>query len=97
MKMKRITAEASEGCSICGTAEGPHRQGEASGQVNHQYSTDGQLRPVEHKAEPKPDRVVASADPVVRLLLIEKGIFTYDELTAAEVKLYGRERVPERP
>lgn len=91
------TAAESEECAFCGVSEGPHKNAEAQGVINHKFSLDGRLAGVERKPEPKPDRVVASADPVVRLLLIEKGFFTYEDLAEAEVRVHGRERVPKRP
>jgi hypothetical protein len=96
MKTMKSPAESKD-CAFCGVSEGPHRAAEARGAVNHKFSLDGRLAGVERKPDPKPDRVVASADPVVRLLLIEKGIFTYEDLAEAEVRVHGRERVPERP
>ena len=70
-------------CSICGGTPGDH-QGRA-----HKFSVDGKV----HKAQPaEAPRVVPGAsampgDPVLRYLLIDKGLITVEELTAAEEKL----------
>lgn len=91
------TTMASDACSLCGVQERPHRAAEAEGEVNHKFSPTGQLVQIDRRAAHTPPRTISTADAALRLALIDKGILSYDDLAAAEVRLYGRERVPERP
>lgn len=86
-----------DACSLCGVSEGPHQRAESCSEINHKFSSDGQLASVEQKPAPKQDRVVAAADPVLRLVLIRKGLVTLEDLAEVEEELYARQRVPERP
>lgn len=84
-------------CGFDGMEQRPHQEAEEAGTISHQFSPEGQLRPVAKKKPQRPQRVVATADPVVRLILLRKGLCTQEELAEAEVELYGRQQVPERP
>jgi hypothetical protein len=85
-------------CMFCSLDGEQHKVAEETRAVNHEFSLDGQFMPlpVERKKEPKADRVVATADPVLRLALIDAGLLKYEDLAAAEVKLSGQ-RVPMVP
>jgi hypothetical protein len=84
-------------CAFDGIEERPHRAAEAEGRINHQFSLTGEMRPVEKQKPARPERLVASADPVLRLALIRAGVLTLEDLAGVEVELYGRARVPEHP
>lgn len=77
-------------CAICLIPEELHNG------MAHKFSEDGDLIPVATEPEKKP-RMMAVPDPALRALLIEKGIISYEELAAMEVRLLGRQSVPERP
>lgn len=80
-------------CTVCGTPFEEHKAAEESGAKHHEWSGDGRLRHV-GVTNPRPadgaapSRGLASssppADPVLRLVLIEKGIITAEDLTRVE-------------
>lgn len=77
---------ASDGCMVCSKDREGHRQAEAAGEVNHEFSETGQLVPLK-----KPERTVQTQtlpfDPVLRLLLVEKGLVTGAELEEMSQRL----------
>lgn len=67
-------------CEICSRTRPEHREAEASGEVNHKFSEDGRLTPLKREQAAAPGAPMPPSDPVLRLLLIEKGLVTSSEL-----------------
>lgn len=69
-------------CLVCGTDRDDH------GPMNHQFSEDGELRPVDRSTprrqkNPQPTVIVAGAiDMPLRKLLLDKGILTSEDFAA---------------
>lgn len=67
-------------CPICGKDQETHRMLEQQGILNHQFSSDGSLVPVDHKPKSAARRnevlVVPGVDIALRNLLIRKGILS---------------------
>ena len=98
-------------CGIC--ENGPkdvHDRAEEEGLIHHQWSPTGQLIPSDPKAIRERvavrqegnkggtvQRVISVPDVVLRSLLIEKGIITFDELQLKEAEFRDRLRVPASP
>ena len=64
-----------------------HRQAEAEGRTNHQFSTDGKLVGVEKGSTKKPPQrpqimVVGAVDVNLRQLLHQKGFLTDEDLAS---------------
>lgn len=99
---------ATESCSLCGVDRREHEAMEKAGAKNHKWSGVGgslQALPV---AKPKPDgsRSVSGpfqappGDPILRLLLINKGLISageLDELQAVLVSTGMAVASPPRP
>lgn len=68
-------------CIICGRTEADHRIGEQAGTMTHQLVTEMPRAQVERS------RVDPPVDPVLRFLLVSKGIITADELAQAATML----------
>lgn len=67
-------------CGLCKLDEETHKKFERNGKVHHVFSEAGKLKRVkEQKGQATPAPVI-SGDPALRLLLIEKGIITDDDL-----------------
>lgn len=74
-------------CYICGgIGRGPHSQKEQSGEVNHKFSENGDLVPVQRGSAQRPSNpqvIVAGAiDAPLRRLLIKKGILTDEDFSS---------------
>lgn len=77
-------------CGICDRSPGDHKDAEIDGRVHHKFSPNGHLAALEAPPkQPAPAAPVNSvpSDPVLRLLLIGKGIITPEELTNTEQML----------
>lgn len=79
-------------CKICMLGRQAHTDAEKAGEVHHKFSLTGEVVRVDE--EPKPidkDPAIKPAglpsDPILRFLLISKGIVTADELEDAEKSL----------
>lgn len=84
----------SDTCSHCPRSRQEHSAAEREGVVRHQFSKDGELKPLDpaatvgpqqKQAVPTPQRL--PADPILRYVLIQQGIITSDMLTEAEKTL----------
>jgi hypothetical protein len=99
--MRSRALKAGDVCQLagCGKSRAKHHDLEASGVVNHEFSSDGQLVAIERdkpKGRPRGNaqrssgRVTvgtAGGDPVLRYLLVNKGILSVAELEEAETLL----------
>jgi hypothetical protein len=65
-------------CGVCGRIKTAHDE------LNHEFDVNGVLRAKEVKQEP---RVVSGLDIPLRLLLVDKGIITAEELGVKEALL----------
>lgn len=79
-------------CPICGKTREEHLQLEAQRILNHQFTADGSLLPVDRSPKGKSDRrrevmVVPGADVTLRAALIRKGIL--DEADLADLGAIG--------
>lgn len=82
----------SETCEHCPRTREEHAAAEREGVVRHQFSADGALTAVPGasvpaKQEQTPRRLNVPSDPVLRYVLVQKGIITSDDLTEAEKTL----------
>lgn len=74
------------GCRICDRSRQAHREAEAAGEVHHKFSQNGELeqvdppKPPQQKQTAAPGAPMSPSDPVLRLLLVEKGLVTGQEL-----------------
>lgn len=83
---------AGEICELCPMTRGQHRKAQEKGLVKHIFSEDGNLTaikpPKDDKKKPEgvPSGVysIPGGDPVLRMILVEKGIITTDELDHVE-------------
>lgn len=83
---------AGEICELCPMTRGQHRKAQEKGLVKHIFSEDGNLTaikpPKDDKKKPgKPEQGVYSipgGDPVLRIILINAGLITMDEIEEAE-------------
>lgn len=69
-------------CAVCHAEETLHRAAEAAGKLNHRFSHNGELYPVEKipRQAPPARAIIANAvDMQLRELLISKGILTYED------------------
>ena len=86
-------SEAPSICGICKTGPDEHAVAEREGVIHHKFSADGVLEEVKVPVAPlgKPrsaaDVLKPGGDPVLRFILIQKGLITPDELLAAEKTL----------
>lgn len=79
-------------CVHCGRGESEHRAAEREGAINHMHSlVSSKLEPLVKQEVPTPAANARGlqmprtpADPILRYLLIQKGIITPDEIDAAE-------------
>jgi len=78
--------EIKEFCLVCGR----DREYHLSDTVKHQFSLEGQLK-AKSPSPAEPSRGFTngrpSSDPILRLVLIRKGILTIEDLEAAEKEL----------
>jgi hypothetical protein len=75
-------------CELCDRDPVEHKAAEASGDVHHKFIGEGgsleQLDPPK-KNPPKPQIVSGPPiDPVLRTILIEKGVITVEDIEKAE-------------
>lgn len=79
---------ASDICKICMLGRPSHKDAEAAGEVHHKFSNDGR---VERLEEEKKESVIQPtglpSDPILRFVLISKGVVTPEELEEAEKQL----------
>lgn len=79
----------------CGIERRAHTAAEEDGKINHEFSANGQLVAINRNKPSGRDRgnsqrsagmmrPSAGGDPILRYLLINKGIITLDELEEAE-------------
>jgi hypothetical protein len=79
---------AEQVCGVCGQSKGAHAG------MAHKFSVEGRLEVVE---EPKPKAPPAKVDFALRLLLIQKGIITAEELQGMEEAVHAtRGNPPQR-
>lgn len=87
---------APEICSICKVERREHEKAEIAGDLHHRFNADGRLVAVkdEKKTDPPPmSRVpevkllTGPSDPILRVVLINKGVISPEDLTAAEEML----------
>lgn len=82
----------------CGKERREHTAGEKAETINHEFSKDGRLIVLDRRRPPGKERgnsqrssglvrPMAGGDPILRYLLINKGIITTDELDEAEKML----------
>lgn len=71
-------------CGLCGQNKEAHRE------MAHKFSISGQLEAKETEKPPTTPRT--SADHVLRLLLMEAGVITAEQMTAMEVKVHESAR-----
>ena len=83
------------GVAGCGKERREHTVAEEEGRLNHEFSKDGRLvvlsrdkpaRPPRGNSQRSSGRVVTGAvgDPILRFVLINKGLITVEELDEAE-------------
>lgn len=88
---------ANDPCAHCPRGREEHGAAEREGVVRHKFSDDGRLVPVDSATVGKPEKVQevpppvritgTPSDPVLRYLLIQKGLITVGELDDAEITL----------
>lgn len=66
-------------CGVCGRTKPEHEN------MAHKFDPGGQLIPVTEELKPK---TISGIDIPLRLLLVDKGIITLEELTLKEVALH---------
>lgn len=66
-------------CSVCGDTLADH------GGRAHRFSLDGKVSKVQEA--PAPRKISTPSDPVLRMLLVAKGVITPEDLTAMEQQL----------
>lgn len=74
-------------CSICQTGPDEHAVAEREGVVHHKFSADGVLEEVKVPVAPlagQQKRPTQVGDPVLRFVLVQKGIIAPEDLLAAE-------------
>lgn len=76
--MEPQTKSTLAACGVCGKSRAEHED------MNHEFDIVGNLRP---KAAKQPPKALSSVDIPLRLLLIDKGVITAEELTVKEASL----------
>ncbi|PYS90499.1 MAG: hypothetical protein DMF62_04870 [Acidobacteria bacterium] len=71
---------------LCGICHQPREYHEKD-TVRHQFDVGGKLMAKVTSPPPTSSRGVPSGDPILRLLLIRKGIISADDIDAAEKEL----------
>lgn len=74
-------------CGVCHLPKKEHKKLEKAGDIHHEFTMDSQLIPI--KGSPSPGgqsntstTVQVPFDPVLRVILLEKGLITSEELQA---------------
>lgn len=80
---------ANEVCGLCSLDKETHKMFERNGKVHHKFSVEGKLKRIKEEDKVKAGKPaqVISGDPALRLLLIEKGIITDDDLARVNEEL----------
>jgi hypothetical protein len=81
----QTTSNSEVECGVCGTPQGQH------GGMNHKFSAEGILEVVEPQKQRK-SSAPSSIDIPLRLLLIDKGLITQEDLTVKEMQLRDKLR-----
>jgi hypothetical protein len=80
-----------EKCHICSVGRQQHEEAEASGALHHKFATQGEsLTFSKQEREKRPlvqSQGLPGGDPVLRMVLYNKGLITAEELEQAEALL----------
>lgn len=77
-------------CKICSMSQREHSTAEREGTTRHKFSETGDLVPVDPPEKSKKPSGVGPktpSDPILRYVLVNKGIITVEELDEAEKML----------
>lgn len=83
------TKNATDLCAICGVLRSRHDS-------NHKFSENGELEVVE-PTRPRRSAAVSGIDIPLRLLLIDKGVITAEDLAVKEAQLRDKLRGESSP